>query len=302
MNTLCRWALAVAATALAAAAQRAPAPAAAADPDWAPAARWPLLRPVAAPCWLDDVVAVRAVVGDDRAALRDLDLRAHAVLCVPAALPDGQRLVWHRAQRADGAWRVALRAEGVPPPATAAADTAAPPRDHGALFLLPRVVLPVHLHLPIAGGPPLPVLTLAAPEQGELPKVLAVRELATGGGDTARSERATTAAEWRALRQRLGAAGAALPDDYADFAREVVVLVAPAVARAFPGCTLATATEEGVDVITVRQQFPSGRLLPERAPVVLLTLPRRPRQLAIVGGDRFGGAAATTLAVFEPVR
>lgn len=262
-----------------------------------PVQRWPLQTAAVAPRWLDDVVAVRSMLPPE-AGTASLDLTDRAVLLVPAALPEGQRLVWHRARLQDGEWRAELRAEPVP---AGAAD----PRELGALFLLPRVTEPVRVHVPVAAGPPLPLLQLDK-ERGQRERIpiLAVRELADVGGERARCERASTPAEWRRMCRALGPAGRVLPADLVDFDRHCVVLVAPARAAAVPGLALAVATEEDVDVVTVGQRLPSGRALDEIGPALLLTLPRRAHALSVVLrlGTGLAPAGESTLGTFAPLR
>ncbi len=275
----------------------APAPVAAAAPAFVPVQQLLLEAAVAGEVrWLDDVVELRRTVPGFANGQPDVpDLTRHAALLVPAVLPTGHRLAWRRALLRDGEWRVELQLEPLPPTAF---DE--PRQLHGAVFVVPRVTEPVRVFVPIAAERSLPAIRLPAPATGEVPNVLAVRELTMGGGDALRCVRAATPAEWRELRASLGEAGKGLPDDYADFARHCVVMVAPARARALPGFALAASTEEGVDVLTITQRLPSGSALPEIAPVALLVLPRRPRQLAVVFADHLGAHSTATL--FEPLR
>lgn len=278
---------------------QAPAPAPPPGQPLEPIASWPLRVDFDAPRWLEDVVAFRAAfAAGDLSMPRDLDLSQRAVLAVPAVVFTGNRLVWRTAAPAGRGWRIECAVEkdaGGDPVATPNL-----PHQRGALFLLPRLAGPVHVVVRDAEGEP-PPIALSDPANSELPRVLGAFELGSGGGDAVRCERATTPEEWRLLRASLGDAGKGLPDDYADFRHTAVILVAPGRARTFPGFQLSVGTEEGVDVVTVRQAFPSGRLLPERAPALLLTLPRRPRQLAVVLGDNWAAAGkATTIATFDP--
>jgi len=256
-------------------------------------------------CFVDDVVALRRLFPPvPGAEPPEVDLARHAVLVVPAKLPEGRQLQWHRAALHDGEWRVELRLE--PAPAAAAAPQVKDQPVLGAMFVVPRVAEPVRVHVPIAEGLPPPLLAMPDVAAGAVTKVLAMRELdlAPARPATVRCERATTPAEWRRLRESLGAAGAALPDDYADFAHQCVVLLVPPSARTFPRAGLGVASEEDVDVVTLLQGFPSGRALPERSPAFLLTLPRRSHQLAIVLSTNFGPAPdrSKTAATFEPLR
>jgi hypothetical protein len=282
-----------------------PAPPPAPEVTFAPRQTFALQVVVGEPSVVDDVVAWRrmfpTVPGLEPP---DVDLTRHVVLVVPAKLPEGRQLQWHRAALHEGEWRVELRNEPAP------ADAVPPPaKDRpvlGAMFVVPRVAEPVRVHVPIAEGPPPPLLTVPDAAAGAVPKVLALRELDLSPAKLAalRCERAATPAEWRKLRESLGDAGKSLPDDYADFAHQCVVLLAPPSARTFPRVALAVASEEDVDVVTITQAFPSGRLLPERTPAFLLTLPRRSHQLAIVLGTNLGPAPsrAKTVATFEPLR
>jgi len=256
-------------------------------------------------CFVDDVVALRRLFPPvPGAEPPEVDLARHAVLVVPAKLPEGRQLQWHRAALHDGEWRVELRLE--PAPAAAAAPQVKDQPVLGTMFVVPRVAEPVRVHVPIAEGQPPPLLTVPDAASGALPKVLALRELDLGQRRAAslRCERAATPAEWRKLRESLGDAARDLPDDYADFDHQCVVLLLPPTARTFPRIGLAVASEEDVDVVTLTQAFPSGRLLPERTPALLLTLPRRSHQLAIVLSTNFGPAPdrSKTAATFEPLR
>ncbi|MGE3173467.1 MAG: hypothetical protein AB7O97_12650 [Planctomycetota bacterium] len=277
----------------------------------APLRRWPLPRALAAgepsPRWLDDVVAVRRLfdavprrhleaVG---ALPADLDLVAHAVLLVPApALQAGRRLGWSGAARRDGAWQVQLRVEQ--PTDEGAAEG-------GALFLLPRVAGSVCVQIAGVDGAPGPVVPIAAdlapdPDGGELLRVLGVRErgLSDALAGPARCLRATTPNELRGLRADLG-----LVDD-AVFAGRLDTHVFVAVripAGHLPRPRLSVATEEGVDVLTVTPalELAAADAAAVPARVLLLTLPRRSRQLTVVlRRPGPGGDTETVLATFAP--
>ncbi len=101
-------------------------------------------------------------------------------------------------------------------------------------------------------------------------------------------ERITTAGQWRELRQRLNGELALLPDDWCDFEHDCVVVLAAAAAPVWPGFTVRALEEEGVDVVIVAQAGPSGEEVPERSSCLLLVVPRRPAQLAVVLRQQFG--------------
>ncbi len=271
--------------------------------DLAPVATFALEVECEAPRWLVDVVSYRAAREKTGPASREIDFVGHVLLAVPCAAASGQRLLWGRAERRDDAWHASLMlAPAEPVPADERVPASEPPRrlEPGAMFLLPRLDVPLVLHLPGTVQCTLP--PPENPARGETIKILALHDLAGGGGgDAPRCRRATTAAEWRELQAEVGESAKAVDLSALDFARYTVVWLAPEPARAFPGFLVRTATEEGVDVVTVDQRFPSGRALPERSPSALLVLPRRPRQLSIVLG---GGFAAPrderTVATFDP--
>ncbi|MCB9889878.1 MAG: hypothetical protein H6836_09905 [Planctomycetes bacterium] len=113
-------------------------------------------------------------------------------------------------------------------------------------------------------------------------------------------ERITTPGQWRELRQRLGGAATALPDDWCDFDHDCVVVLAAAPARVWPGFSLRTLEEEGVDVVIAAQAGPSGEEIAERSSGLLLVVPRRPAQLAMILRRQIGPApgAEETVRVF----
>lgn len=110
-------------------------------------------------------------------------------------------------------------------------------------------------------------------------------------------ERATTPREWAALRAQVGGKVAGLPDDWADFEHDHVVVVALAAAVVAPGLQLAVLEEEGVDVLTIEAVAAAGRAAVGRSLGLVLKVPQRKGQLAIV---HKGPAAAPerTLRVF----
>jgi hypothetical protein len=93
-------------------------------------------------------------------------------------------------------------------------------------------------------------------------------------------ERATTLAEWKAMRQRLGGVAAALPDGWCDFGAEAVVAVATAAAAVQPGFECALTEEEGVDVLTLTQAHMAAGAA--RSWGIVIKTTRRPAQLAVV--------------------
>lgn len=270
--------------------------------DLAPIATWPLEVECETPRWFLDVVSYRAARPKDGPASREIDFTGHVLLAVPCPSASGQRLLWGRAERRDEAWHASLvLAPAEPMPADERVPASEPPRplEPGAMFLLPRLDVPLVLHLP--GTAHCTVPPPDNPARGETIKVLALHDLAGGGGEAPKCRRATSAAEWRELQVAIGESATAVDLAGLDFARYTVVWLAPEPARAFPGFHVRTATEEGVDVVTVTQSFPSGRELPQRSPSTLLVLPRRPRQLSIVLGGGFASPRdERTVATFDP--
>jgi len=141
-----------------------------------------------------------------------------------------------------------------------------------------------------------------AAQPRELPRPIAgVAEFDDSGVGAAFCARATTPAEWQSLRARLQLPSPGLADDFADFAIECVVAVAPGRGRVWPGFGLQVGDEEDVDVLTVTQTAPSGEDCGERSPAVCVRWPKRGRSLAVVLRRACGPAPAgeQTLAVFE---
>jgi hypothetical protein len=112
--------------------------------------------------------------------------------------------------------------------------------------------------------------------------------------------RATTLAEWRALRAQLDGPALQLPDDWANFEHECIVVLATDEARVWPGFGLSVSEEEGVDVVTVTEIGPSGRDPGVRSQALVLKVPRRKGQMSIVFRRDIGPAPGheRTLRVF----
>ena len=117
-------------------------------------------------------------------------------------------------------------------------------------------------------------------------------------------ERVTDAGQWRELRQRLGGAVSELPDDWCDFEHDCVVILVAAGAPAGADFAVRTLEEEGVDVVVATQVGPAGDGGPLHSACLLLALPRRPAQLAVVLRQQFGTAPGTesTVRVFAGSR
>ena len=111
-------------------------------------------------------------------------------------------------------------------------------------------------------------------------------------------DRATTLAEWRTMRQRLGGVAADLPDDWCDFGADAVVAVATAAAAVEPGFEFAVADEEGVDVVTLTQNHIAAGAA--RSWGIVVRTARRPAQFAVVLRSNGPGTetAERTLRVF----
>jgi hypothetical protein len=115
---------------------------------------------------------------------------------------------------------------------------------------------------------------------------------------------ATDAASWRALRARLGpVAGNCLGADFElpPGARVLVVAAAAGLVAGSP--PVRVATEEGVDVVTVTTAASPSPDVATAAPVLVLLLPERRHQLAVVLAEpdpAYGVAVERLLAVFEP--
>jgi hypothetical protein len=99
---------------------------------------------------------------------------------------------------------------------------------------------------------------------------------------------ARDASEWAKARNALGAAGLALPERPCAFSDDAAVLVVLPMRVELATLSASMSTEEGVDVLTIAQQFereppgadPIGRAFLSQA--ALVVVPQRPRQLAVV--------------------
>ena len=256
-----------------------------------PAARYRMHAVDVAPAlrWVEDVVALRALQPPfwQRESVPDIDFAEHVGLLCIRPLAAGTAMVWQSGTLDGEVFRVRLGAAPEDPadnPAVAAHRRGEPPREVGALFVVPRTHRGVRVEwqrrkawVELGNLPPPP-----DPEEVELPPISRVCELPESNLDKLLVERATTAEEWRKLRDLIGPKAADVPPDFVDFAEHCVVAVAPGKADSFPRMPLAPATEEGVDVLTVTEVRPSGRHIEPHSPVVLLKLPRRERQLTIV--------------------
>ena len=130
--------------------------------------------------------------------------------------------------------------------------------------------------------------------------VLRVFECEIGQRKEPLCERATTLAEWRALRAGLDGRALQLPDDWANFEHECIVVLATDEARVWPGFGLSVSEEEGVDVVTITETGPSGRDPGQRSQALVLKVPRRKGQMSIVFRRDIGPAPGheRTLRVF----
>ncbi|MEC7584746.1 MAG: hypothetical protein VYE77_10545 [Planctomycetota bacterium] len=287
-----RWLPTLALLSLGAAALSAQEPVAGSGPEQLePSARYRMHAEDVAPTlrWIEDVVALRALKPPFwlREPLPDIDFSEHVGLLCIRPLAVGTAMAW-KSGRLDGElFRVRLGATAEEPYVHLGADGAAqgqPPREVGALFVVPRTHRGALVEWQRGkawselGRLPPPV----DPQQVELPVVSRLWELPDTNLDKLFVERATTAEEWRKLRDAIGPRAADVPPDFVDFADHCVVAVAPGKADSFPNLGVRPATEEGVDVLTITEVRPSGRYIRPHAPVVLLKLPRRERQLTIV--------------------
>ena len=145
----------------------------------------------------------------------------------------------------------------------------------------------------------------ADPWRSELPTILHNHKLNnTAWRRKAKVLHTTNPNKWRQLHESLGDTSKKLTNNFADFGRETVVAIGTGRARAWPKLRLDMSTEEGVDVLTVTEVSPSGEDPGERAPVVLLKLARRPRQLSAVLFRVCGPAPGSeeVLGILPPLR
>lgn len=177
---------------------------------------------------------------------------------------------------------------------------------HGSWRVLGRHAGPIHLeHELPPGSRQFAVQCLpAAPHDPELLPIWRADVIAVPPELAAGVDPVATVTDWRAVSQRLGAECAALTDAIGELAADWVVVVRTGAAARWPGCRLRVATEEGVDVLTIATRAPSGREVPSVAEAVVLKLPRRNAQLAIVLERHCGPAPPeqTTLAVLPGQR
>jgi len=177
---------------------------------------------------------------------------------------------------------------------------------HGSWRMVARHAGPIHLEQELPpGSRQFAVQCLpAAPQAPELLPIWRAEVIAVPPELAAGVDPVNTVTEWRAVTQRLGAECAALTDSFGDLAVDWVVVVRTGAAARWPGCRLRVATEEGVDVLTIATRAPSGREVPPVAEAVVLKLPRRNAQLAIVLERHCGPAPPEqiTLAVLSGQR
>lgn len=102
--------------------------------------------------------------------------------------------------------------------------------------------------------------------------------------------RASTHSEWTELRKEFDEF-ADLPDDWCDFNDTSVIAVVTAAARVFRGFELSVGVEEGVDVLTAHQWGPSGVDPGQNSFGLLVVVPNRKGQLAVVLSRKFGPGA-----------
>lgn len=137
----------------------------------------------------------------------------------------------------------------------------------------------------------------------ELTRIVAIREIADTRTQAASCERITDTAGWRRLRAELPDGAKNLPDDWCDFGRSCVLLVAFGPGSGRSAARPTVATEEGVDVITLTCEL-AAPTHDRRSPGMALVVPRRDRSTAVVLRRLRGHVPVdeTTLRVFEPLR
>ena len=116
------------------------------------------------------------------------------------------------------------------------------------------------------------------------------------------------ATEWARARTALGIVGRQLPEQPCAFDDVVAVLTVLPMGLELARLDASTATEEGVDVLTITRTFDEPPV-PEvvgrayLSQTALVVLPQRPRQLAVVLKTLRGASIEEeTLAVFDGVR
>ena len=119
---------------------------------------------------------------------------------------------------------------------------------------------------------------------------------------------ARDATEWARARTALGVVGQPLPERPCAFEEHVAVLTVMPMGLELARLDAATATEEGVDVLTITRTFDEPPV-PEvvgrayLSQTALVVLPQRPRQLAVVLKTLRGAKIdEETLAVFDGAR
>lgn len=129
---------------------------------------------------------------------------------------------------------------------------------------------------------PLPSTVASAPVSAAEPELLPIVRLWCGEApsqDASWFAEAHDLAGWRALRARLGPDAAALPDAWGSGAGVRVVAVVAAAGAHTADPVPRTASEEGVDALTLRAVAQRG---PLRSPAWLVVVPDRPHQLAVI--------------------
>lgn len=249
--------------------------------------------------WLDDLVALRRVPGGRKLDV-EVDFGRCGVLLVRTMLLSGRRLQWQPPLlAADG---IVLRLLCT----DAGADAAEGPQPHTRAFVVerPRRPLRVELGDDAADGRWREFARLEPADPATAKRLFVLRQAGVYdcGATQPFCRRLETAAELRALQQELRLP-ASLVDGF-DAEHDVVIAVATGSGRVFDGFGVAVASEEDVDVLTLLQSAPSGRDPGVHTPLVLLQLPRRPNELAVVLRLGSGPAPASeeTLAHFPGLK
>lgn len=125
---------------------------------------------------------------------------------------------------------------------------------------------------------------------------------ASGGDAATACEEVATAAQWRAMRKRLGDGPLAAVEAPCDFTHERLVVVWLRAGGIAPPVHTTVATEEGVDVVVLAPAITRGAATTaERTLVHAFVAPLRQGQLAVVARlPQAGQPVETTVAVIAP--
>lgn len=254
--------------------------------------------------WIDDIVALQRLLPRHAfdAASPDVDFARCGVLCVrtEAQAP----LQWQPALLGRDRWVLRLRLGDV--------DTAGK-EPRAQAWIVPRPRLPLAVEIGRATSAEtdgalawreLARLSPSPPAASPRLTLLRCAVAYDSGCKEPLCRRIDSASAWRELQRQVALPEAVLARDWVDFGSAAVILVATGEGRVWPGFGFAIGDEEDVDVLTLLQRAPSGRDPGLHTPMVVVQVPRRAHELAVVLRLSAGPAPAgeQTLGHFEALR